>query len=1016
MTQSSNQHSVIGIRCSVLNLLKTVGIISITLIVSLARTQAQETLVLPGNPASTKWYQIKTPGFKVLYTKGFEMQAQRMANTLETIREPEAKGMNTLPKRIPILLQNNSSQSNAFVTLAPRRSEFYAMPTQNYNFVGGMDWMNLLATHEYRHIAQFQRSITGFNKLLFYTFGQEAVAAMAFASAPQWFWEGDAVATETAFTSSGRGRMPNFDLIFRTNLLEGRTFNYNKQYLRSYKNFIPNHYVLGYEMVSYLRKQTGRADSWGNIAKRTWNVPFIPFAFSRAVKKEVGLSTPALYKKMAGELKSEYEKQLGELELTPFENVTVRKNETFTDYLYPQVLSDGSIAVLKSGIGDIDQVVILREGRQIRRFITGPLNESGFLSAAQKRVVWNEYRFDPRWPVRDYSIIRGFDFGTKMQQVVTRKSRYAGAALSPNGERVLTVETDLNYQTSLVVLDYLTGQVEKKFTNPENAFYSMARWGSDGSQIISLKMTPKGKSVVLIDYRTGKEEELLPPSNENVGHPVLVAGYLLYNSPYTGIDNIYALNLQSRKQFQVTSAKYGAYNPCLSADGKTLYYNNQGRNGMDVVKIPFNPSLWKSKDQLNVSTFNTYQHLVNQEGHAHLLDSIPSTTYSTSRYHKLPRIFNLHSWGAYVNSDLTIANVGITSKDILSTTQIKAGYDFDIVERTGALKASVSVQTFYPILDFTYSQGNRSVDFGEIEYDRLNSPGDTTKGVTDNLSIKWHEQTVEGGIRFPLNITISKFYTNLSLSNYVGATRVTDFENSIDGGGRLLPANLPQYFLESYLDNGTLIYNSFNVSFYNLLKRSTRDVNSKWGQAFYFQSKNTPYKGDFTGRNLSFTGYLYFPGLFKHHSLWGYWAYQSSSIKLGRVNALSELRDNYLFRNQIPLPRGMFDYIDRHEKIYSMSLNYTMPLWYPDLALGPLLNVKRVRVNAYFDYAFGSDPKLTSITNEVQSASYASAGGELKFDINVMRFLPEFDIGIRYSYGIQPSATKFELLIGAFNF
>src|SRR5690349_12984725 len=178
MTLNSNPYSVPYLFKSLVQIL-----IIVTL--SLQATQAQETLVLSGNPASTKWYQIKTPGFKVLYTKDFETQAQRMANTLETIRKPEAKGMNTLPKRIPILLQNNSSQSNAFVTLAPRRSEFYSMPPQNYNFLGGIDWMNLLATHEYRHIAQFQRSVTGFNKFLFYTFGQEAVAAMAFVSAPQ---------------------------------------------------------------------------------------------------------------------------------------------------------------------------------------------------------------------------------------------------------------------------------------------------------------------------------------------------------------------------------------------------------------------------------------------------------------------------------------------------------------------------------------------------------------------------------------------------------------------------------------------------------------------------------------------------------------------------------------------------------------------------------------------------------------------------------------------------------------
>ena len=91
--------------------------------------------------------------------------------------------------------------------------------------------------------------------LIYYLFGSTGLTGMAHAAAPQWFWEGDAVATETAFTRSGRGRIPNFNLVFKTNLLEGRTFNYHKQYLRSYKHNIPDYYVLGYNMVSYLQKE-----------------------------------------------------------------------------------------------------------------------------------------------------------------------------------------------------------------------------------------------------------------------------------------------------------------------------------------------------------------------------------------------------------------------------------------------------------------------------------------------------------------------------------------------------------------------------------------------------------------------------------------------------------------------------------------------------------------------------------------------------------------------------------------
>src|SRR5690606_28860442 len=85
----------------------------------------------------------------------------------------------------------------------------------------------------------------------------------------------------------------------------------------------------------------------------------------------------------------------------------------------------------------------------------------------------------------------------------------------------------------------------------------------------------------------------LPVSEENVGYPVPHGDFLLFNSPTTGIDNIFALQLSTGKRFQVTSSRLGAYNPAVSADGRTLYYNDQTRDGLDVVQIPFRPSDWK---------------------------------------------------------------------------------------------------------------------------------------------------------------------------------------------------------------------------------------------------------------------------------------------------------------------------------------------------------------------------------------------------------------------------------------
>jgi hypothetical protein len=298
--------------------------------------------------------------------------------------------------------------------------------------------------------------------------------------------------------------------------------------------------------------------------------------------------------------------------------------------------------------------------------------------------------------------------------------------------------------------------------------------------------------------------------------------------------------------------------------------------------------------------------------------------------------------------------------------------------------------------------GNRKANEGDIDYARV--IGDDTLAFRSNLTFKWKETNMQAGLRIPLILTRSRYNTNISLLNYIGYTSVENFENSIDGGGRILPSNLPQYIFRDYIDQGNLLYNHFGLTAYHLLKQSRRDINSRWGQQAFINAYATPYGGDYSGSQLSAYGILYFPGAVKHHSLWGYGAYQFTEIQEARGEGLN----NYFFRNRIPLPRGLS--VSRFEHFYTLSANYAMPLWYPDIAIGPLLNIQRFRTNLFYDYGYGQSPQFDF------AQRYSSAGVELKADLNIMRFFPQFDIGIRFTQGLEPATTKFEVLIGTFNF
>jgi hypothetical protein len=984
------------------------------LAMALGGLQAQTQEVLNNNPTGLRWYQVNTRDFRVLYPEGFEVQGQRIANTLQLLHDPEARTLGTKPRKVTVVLQNQSSVSNGFVTILPRHSEFYTMPSQNYNFLGTNDWLNLLASHEYRHVVQYQHATRGFNRLFYYVFGNTTLAGMSQVAAPRWFWEGDAVATETAFTPSGRGRIPYFGLAFRTNLMEGRRFNYHKQYLRSYKNFIPDHYVLGYHMISYLRQRTGDPEIWGKITARAWNVPFIPFRFSSAIHKETGLYVRKLYREMANDLVAQWEKDLSSQQLTPFEKIqNLKSRDGYTDYLYPQPMDDGSVIALKKGIDDIEQFVRINvHGEEKKIYVPGVYNDTGILSAVGQRVVWNEFGYHPRWGVRNYSRIKVYDREANQRRVIGgRHDRFSGTALSPDGRMLVTIRSGTDYQTVIQLRDFNSGQVIREFPNPQNDFYSMPRWSPDSHQIVMLKTVHNDRSVVLLDAVTGAATELIPPGRENIGYPVLTDNrYLLFNSPVSGVDNIYAVDLASGKRYQVTRSKYGAYNPAVSPDGKTLYYNEQGRDGMDIVKTAYDPAQWaafKPELQDNALAAN----LVKQEGRPHILDSVPQQTLPVKRYSKLKGMINPYSWGAYTDNTFAQATVGIASQDILSTTRIDLGMSYDINEQTWSRRAAVSYQGLFPIIDFQYLAGNRNNN-------------ETAYGY--KLKFTWEENTVEGGLRLPLTLTQGKYLSNLTLGNYVGLTRTTKFQNVMTdrtgrevyrGPGRAVPFNDSlNYYIEDQISSGDLLYNRFALSYYHVLKTSYRDFLYRWGQTLDFESYSTPYAGsDFSGRLWAVRSTLYFPGIGKHHYIYGRLGYQESL----QTPASYE----YVFRNRIFKPRGYAYPLD--QTFSSFSVNYALPLWYPDISLGPVLNIQRLRLNVFYDYGQGTGRRYLEgprrrVYYQTTDATYNSVGAEATVDFNVMRFLPQFNVGVRTTYRganiYENSGVVVEFLVGNIGF
>ena len=161
---------------------------------------------------------------------------------------------------------------------------------------------------------------------------------------------------------------------------------------------------------------------------------------------------------------------------------------------------------------------------------------------------------------------------------------------------------------------------------------------------------------------------------------------------------------------------------------------------------------------------------------------------------------------------------------------------------------------------------------------------------------------------------------------------------------------------------------------------------------------------------------LYLPGLIKNHSFFTEIGHHSEPFTA-----------QYKFLDNFRYPRGYGKLI--HDQIHRISLNYAFPICYPDLAIGPLIFIKRIKANLFYDYArtiFNNNAieaftPLTSVTfNGIVPYSediYKSLGVELNFDIRTLRLF-DLDMGIRFSNTLKTNdySPKFEIIITSVNF
>lgn len=925
-------------------------ILAITLLSFSLSLSAQQ---FGGNPPSLKWQQINTDTVRVIFPHGMTGQGERVANLVHYLNRYTRSSIGSLQKKVSIVLQNQTLQSNGYVQLGPFRSEFYLTPPPSSLDLGSLNWVDQLAVHEYRHVLQNMNFRQGVSKVFSILGGQLGQAAVTNIAVPNWFWEGDAVVMETALTPQGRGRLPGFFDGFRGLSLAGKHYAYMKIRNGSYVDYVPDHYPLGYMMTSYGREHYGHT-FWRNVTSDAVRFRGVFYPLSHSLKKRTGMNVTGFYNAVLKEYQPLWNNYAARPDTTPAQPL-LPVAKPVTNYNYVYSAGNNEWVILKNAWNKVPGIYRLNASGEERLLVRPGILYDDFFSYRNGRVVWAAARFDARWGWKDFSVIRVWDNATGHTKTVSPKGKFFSPDISENGEKVIAVATTTEMKYSLQLINARTALVEKQLPNPENWYYTYPRFAAGEQAVISAVRNNKGEmALVEQSLATGESTMLTPFSYTVMGIPVVSGDTVYFTSGLKDVNNVYAITLADRKTYEVTDRGNSALHMAVDPAGDSLVFSEFTVKGYKLYHAALNKAAWELADVSKDGRSAWLQPHFKEGGN--ILELAPHDSLPVKKYPQFTRPFNFHSWVPSFNDpDYSISLIG---ENILSTTSTSIGYTYNRNEGSSDFAAGFTFGGWFPVLsvgaDYTINRN----------------------GLDQNRQrVYWNEATAHVGFSIPLNLSSGLYSRSVSFgSNY----------------------NIRHRYLDSKYKGNDLQFLTNTIIFNNQRIKAVQNIYTHFGQYLAVQY-NSSVSGLYAEQLYARLD-QYLPGLWQNHNLVLQAAYQQ------RDNAF-----NYTFTDNFVYARGYNT--PSYTRIYKLGANYHLPLVYPDWGFAQILYFNRIRANLFYDYSMAN----FSRNNVDINTRYTSAGTELFFDTRIGNALP-FTFGVRFSHlfdqdPVDNAQNRFDFII-----
>lgn len=913
-----------------------------------------------------KWSTIRTPDVRMIYPDTVAGLAMRTLHCIRTVQPYISHGFRHGPMRIPFVMHPENFRSNGLVMYLPKRVEFLTSPAiEGYS----MPWFKQLVAHEYRHAVQYNNLNRGVIRALSYLLGQQG-STIGLLCMPIWAMEGDAVMSETQMSSYGRGLQPSFTMAYRAmGNIAHRKRNIDKWFCGSYREFIPDHYQLGYQICTYAYTYYGE-NIWDKVAWYGSRNPYVIATTRAALGKFYRTDVRVLFRNTFDDLNAFWD-ALPKMEDSA-RPLTSLPEGNHTTYRWPLALGDGTVLAVKTDFDRPSRFVRIDERTGDEQTIchTGALSTRP--SLGNGRVWWTEYRRSKLFEQRVNSQLCYMNLADCRPRTVNRVRRALYPTSAGDDFGWVEYNPDGGYT---VVVDRAGGETQR-FEAPDGAEIHGLAWDDLTVAWYVIVTDDSGMWLARID------RERLHPITESayvtLSNLRAADGRLYYGSIASGRDEVHCYDLMARREYRITTSAYGSFDPAPAGERVlATTYDRLGyrvaRQAADSALIPVVP------EKLPVNRVNPPRigwNVVN-------LDTVRFTTadstaqrgkFRKKRYRKVPNLINVHSWMPVAfnpfdavdehNIDL---NVGVTllSQNLLSNTEAYASYGWNRAEGS-IVNLGVRYFGLGVRFDVDASYGGNQLFYSLAAYDpRTGDPVYQKRPAPDKYYSVGLSATLPLYFQRGYHTRMLSLSTGWNFSN--GMVADLDKIEWKDGGIH----NIERIGFRKGLHKL-----SFGAGYSDQVQLAHRDFAPRWGYTLSANYTFNPSNRHFSDL-ISLFGQVYLPGAAAHHSLRVAANYQTSIGGYQFPAGYAPLS----YKSTRLIPRGYSSADIVSNDYTAASVDYQLPMWHPEGGIGSVIYFKRVRLNVGGDYARFRRPAAGGM----QWRRIWAVGGDLILDVNAFR-------------------------------